>query len=370
MTDDPRLTPLAASLPPTIPFVGPEELERRRGSAFKARLGANESIWGPSPKAIQAMGRAAADAWQYGDSTAHDLRNALAAHHGIGPEHIMAGEGIDGLLGVLVRLTVSEGAVVVTSDGAYPTFNYHVAGFGGRLIKVPFRDDHEDPEALVVAAGAHDARLVYMSNPDNPMGTWHGADRIAGMLDDLPGGCLLVLDEAYADFAPPEAIPPLAPQDTRLIRMRTFSKAYGLAGARVGYAIGPAPLISAFDRVRNHFGLSRVSQAGAEAALADRDWLDLVKGEVTRARARIAEIAAAHGLAHLPSATNFVAIDCGGDGDLARAVLQELEARGVFVRMPGPAPLDRCIRVTCGPEDHIAAFAAAFGPALEAARNR
>ena len=92
MTDDPRLTPLAASLPPTIPFVGPEELERRRGTAFKARLGANESIWGPSPKAIQAMGRAAADAWQYGDSTAHDLRNALAAHHGIGPEHIMAGE--------------------------------------------------------------------------------------------------------------------------------------------------------------------------------------------------------------------------------------------------------------------------------------
>jgi hypothetical protein len=158
----PRLTRLAGSLPATVPFVGPEALERQTGAPFRARLGANESGFGPSPRAIAAMQEAASGAWMYADPEAHDLRAALAAHHGVAPENIRIGEGIDGLLGLLVRLIVEPGDAVVTSAGAYPTFNYHVAGFGGVLHRVPYRDDCEDPEALI-AKGARSAQGLSIS---------------------------------------------------------------------------------------------------------------------------------------------------------------------------------------------------------------
>ena len=150
------------------------------------------------------------------------------------------------------------------------------------------------------------------------MGTWHGPERIRAMVEAVPDGTLLVLDEAYIEFAPRGTAPVIDPEDPRVIRLRTFSKAYGMAGARVGYAIGAAPLIAAFDKVRNHFGMSRISQAGALAALADADHLVRGPGGGEVARGRIAEIAAANGLTTLPSAANFVAIDCGGDGAFSR----------------------------------------------------
>ncbi len=365
-----RFAPIPESLPATVPFTGPETLERRRGAPFVARLGANENGFGPSPLAIAAMARAAAEVWKYGDPDSHDLRQALAAHHRVAPDQILIGEGIDGILGLLVRLLVAPGEVVVTSDGAYPTFNYHVAGFGGMLSKVPYHDDREDPDALLARAAETGARLIYLANPDNPMGSWHPGAAIAAMLDRVPAGALLVLDEAYAEFAPDDAIPRIDASDPRVIRLRTFSKAYGMAGARIGYAIGAAPLIAGFDRIRNHFGVNGIAQAGALAALADADWLAHIRAEVGAARDRLGRIAAENGLAALPSATNFVAIDCGGDGAFARAVLAGLDRAGIFARMPAVAPMDRCIRISCGPADELDAFAAILPEALAAARAR
>ncbi|MCV2888210.1 pyridoxal phosphate-dependent aminotransferase [Ruegeria aquimaris] len=365
----PRYTPLAQSLPATVPFVGPETQERQRGAPFAARLGANESIYGPSPRAIAAMQQAAAEVWMYGDPENHDLRQALAAHHGVRPDNIMLGEGIDGLLGYLVRLMVGPGDPVVTSEGAYPTFNYHVAGFGGELHKVPYAGDHEDPRALFAKAGEVGAKLVYLANPDNPMGSWHkGADIVAAMRA-LPEDTLLVLDEAYVECAPEGTAAPVDADDPRLVRMRTFSKVYGMAGARVGYAIGAPELIAAFNKVRNHFGMNRAAQAGALAALADGDWLAHVQTEIATARNRIAGIAQENGLTPLPSATNFVAIDCGSDGVFAKAVLDALVSLGIFVRMPFAAPQNRCIRVSCGPAAELDAFAVALPRALEIARG-
>ena len=369
MTDDPRLTsprftPLAASLPATVPFVGPEAQERQRGQPFTARLGANENAFGPSPDAITAMQNAAHDAWKYPDPDMYDLRHAIAAHHGCDPAHIMPGEGIDGLLGLITRLFIGPGDHVVTSAGAYPTFNFHVAGFGGTLHAIAYTGNYEDPARLIARARETRAKLIYIANPDNPMGSHHGADTIARMVDNVPPGCLLLLDEAYIDLAPPATSPALDPTDPRVIRLRTFSKGYGLAGARVGYAIGAAPLIQAFHKVRNHFGLSRMAQAGAMAALADQDWLTHVQTEVVIARASIARIARANGLTPLPSATNFVTIDCGRDGSYARAILTALLAQGIFIRMPFVAPHDRCIRVSCGTAAQLATFAAALPVAL------
>ena len=364
----PRYTKIVAALPATVPFVGPEAQERARGRPFRARLGANESLFGPSPAAIEAMRVEAAEAWKYGDSTSHDLRHALAVHLGIGADHVLVGEGIDGILGNLVRLLVEPGDAVVTSDGAYPTFNYHVAGFGGVLHKVPYAHDREDPDALIDRAAEVGAKLVYLSNPDNPMGTWHDAATVQAMIDRMPDGTLLVLDEAYLEFAPEGTAPRIDPDDPRVIRTRTFSKAHGLAGARVGYAFGAAPLIAAFDKVRNHFGMARVSQAGALAALRDTDWMAQVQAQVAEGRDRIAGIAAASGLSALPSATNFVAVDCGADGAFARRVLSELVARDVFVRMPFVAPQDRCIRISVGRKQDLDVLEAAFPAALAAAR--
>lgn len=370
MTQTPRYTPLAAALPSTVPFVGPETQERRMGRPFAARLGANESLFGPSPRAVAAMAEAASGAWMYGDPEAHELRAAIAAHHGVTPAHVVAGEGIDGLLGYLVRLTVGAGDAVVTSDGAYPTFNFHVAGFGGALHKAPYRGDHEDPQALLDLARATDARLVYLANPDNPMGSHHPGAVIEAMIDALPPGTLLVLDEAYVDLAPPGTAPRIDPDDPRVIRMRTFSKGYGLAGLRVGYALAAPGLIAAFDKVRNHFGLGRVAQAGALAALHDRDHLARVQAGVIAARDTFDRIARDNGLVPLPSATNFLTIDAGGGGDFARALRDALVAGGIFVRMPFVAPQDRCIRVTLGPDAAARALAQALPAALAAARQK
>ena len=365
----PRYTPLVASLPATVPFVGPEAMTRARGRPFIARIGANESLFGPSPQAVAAIAGAAGEAWMYGDPECHDLRAAIAAHHGLTPAHVVAGEGIDGLLGYLVRLVVGAGDAVVTSDGAYPTFNFHVAGYGGMLHKVPYRGDHEDPQALVARAAAVGAKLIYLANPDNPMGSCHSGRDIEMMVEALPDGTLLVLDEAYVDLAPPDALPMIAPDDPRVIRMRTFSKGYGLAGLRVGYGLAAPALIQGFDRVRNHFGLGRVAQAGAMAALADQAHLGDVRSQVATARAMFGAVARANGLRALPSATNFLTIDCGRDGAFARAVLQGLIARDVFVRMPFVAPHDRCIRASLGPPAICDAFAAALPLALAEARG-
>jgi histidinol-phosphate aminotransferase len=368
MTDF-RFTALAQSLPSTVPFVGPETQERAQGRPFQARLGANENIFGPSPKAIQAM--AETPQWMYGDPESYDLRQALAQHHGCTPDHIMVGEGIDGLLGYLVRLFVSEGDAVVTSDGAYPTFNYHVAGFGGTLHKVAYVDDHEDPASLMQKAADVDAKLVYLANPDNPMGTWHKGAAIFKTLDTLPKGCVMVLDEAYVETAPAGTEAKVDPDDPRVIRMRTFSKAYGMAGARVGYAIGNPELIAAFNKVRNHFGMNRAAQAGALAALHDQKHLENTLAKVEISRNRIAQIAKDNGLTPIASATNFVSIDCGQDAAFAQRVLAALIAQGLFVRMPFVAPQNRCIRISCGTDENLDLFSAALPKALKlAAKGR
>ena len=363
----PLYTPLAASLPSTVPFVGPETQERSHGQPFRARLGANESLFGPSPHAITAMAAAAAEVWMYGDPELYDLKAALAAHHGCDSENIVVGEGIDGLLGYLVRLMIGPGDKVVTSLGAYPTFTFHVAGFGGEIIRVPYKADHEDPEALIAAAWAHRPKLVYLSNPDNPMGSHHPAAAITAMINALPPETLMILDEAYIDLAPAGTAPQISADDPRVIRFRTFSKGYGMAGLRMGYAICAAPLAVAFDKIRNHFGMGRIAQAGALAALADQAWLAQVQARVASGRVRLAAIASANGASPLPSATNFVTMDLGRDGDFARATLRALTGLGVFVRMPGVAPLDRCLRVSVGDDAALDVLEEVLPKALKAA---
>ena len=361
----PQYTKLVKSLPASVPFVSPDTQQRLRGTPYKARLGANENGFGPSPKAIKAMAAAAGDVWMYGDELSFDLGQALAAKHHVAPDNIIVGEGIDGLLGNLARLVVELGVDVVTSHGAYPTFNYHVNAFGGQLHTVPYRDDHEDLEGLLAMALKTNAALVYLANPDNPMASWHSGEKIADFIEQLPENTLLCLDEAYVEFAQAGVAPQMDVENPRFIRFRTFSKAYGMAGIRVGYGIGSSQLIGAFNKIRNHFGVNRLGQVGALAALNDQDWLNQTLTRVAVAKKRIAEIASENGMTALPSAANFVAIDTSRDADYAKALVKACDDQDVFVRMPFAAPQNRCLRVSAGPEAEIELFGAALARAVK-----
>lgn len=257
MPEFPGFTPLTQSLPSAIPFVGPETQERATGSVFRARVGANENGFGPAPSVKQALQKSVDEIWKYCDPENYDLRQSLARHLGLSMDQIVVGEGIDGLLGLVVRQIVTPGTKVVTSLGAYPTFNFHVAGFGGHIVTVPYRDDKEDLDGLLEATISEKAPLVYLANPDNPMGTWHGAEAIIAFAKALPETTLLVLDEAYGEMAPADtlAAPDALIDHPNILRMRTFSKAYGLAGLRCGYCFGAADTIRSFNKIRNHFGV-------------------------------------------------------------------------------------------------------------------
>ncbi|MHA6646103.1 pyridoxal phosphate-dependent aminotransferase [Mesorhizobium sp. A623] len=369
MSKRPPLNEIVGALPATVPFVGPEAQQRERGRAFRARMGANESSFGPSPRVISGMAAIAGDMWMYGDPDNYDLKQAAAVHHGVSPENIVVGEGIDGLLGVLVHMYVAPGTPVVTSLGAYPTFNFHVAAAGGRLVEVPYEDDRESLDGLLAAVRRENAPLVYLSNPDNPMGSFWDAAEIMRFIEALPETTMLILDEAYGELAPASALPAIDIGRTNVIRMRTFSKAYGLAGIRCGYAIGERQVIADFEKIRNHYGVGRMAQIAGVEALADQDWLQSVVARVDVGRRRIAAIAEANGLKPLPSATNFVAIDCGRDGDFALKVLKGFLARDVFIRKPMAPVLNRCIRVSVGLDHEIDIFAEELSGVLAAVRG-
>lgn len=353
----PKIDPHIALLPATIPFVAPERTERETGTAFVARLGANEGNFGCSPLAIEAMAKAARDnVRNYCDPECFELRESLSSKFGVQSGNVVVGPGIDGILGMIVRIFSSPGDAILTSLGAYPTFNYHVAGYDRSLHTIAYRNDHEDLSALSEAAGILNPAIIYVSNPDNPMGTFWSDVDVVKFADSLPDTSLLILDEAYGETAPDGVLPPIDLDRENVLRLRTFSKAYGMAGLRCGYALGHKNLIAPFEKVRDHFGVNTVAQKAAIAALDDQDWLAKNVTKIVGARDRITEVARYQGLQPIVSASNFVTIDCGRDGNHALDILNGLMKRGVFVRKPMAPILDRCIRVSAGRPEELDAF--------------
>jgi len=354
-------TPHIQSLPDTVPFVGPETLERNLGKRFDARIGANESAFGISPKATAALEQAirSYDCSWYGDPENFALKKQLARQLNIQPENICVDAGIDSLLGLSIRLFISPQDTVVTSAGAYPTVNYHVNGFGGVIHSVPYNYHHEDTVALAAAAREHKAKLVYLANPDNPMGTCVSPDAITTLLEALPENCLLMLDEAYLEFMNTEPSLPLDVSDQRLLRYRTFSKAYGMAGMRIGYVIAHAEIARGFNKIRNHFGVNRLSQVAALASLNDSAFIDGVKNKVQAGRENIYALAQSLSLPYLSSSTNFVAVDIGC-ADKANAIISGLAKHGIFMRKPAVAPQNTFIRIGVGTDKELALLSTAL----------
>jgi histidinol-phosphate aminotransferase len=368
----PPFVSVVAGLDAANPFVGPEALERATGARFRVRLGANESAFGMSPRARAAAAAALDRLSWYGDPENHDLRADLAAYHGVGGDQVLVGAGIDDLLGLVVRAFATGGGRAVMPHGSYATFAYHAATFGVPLDTVPYgADDHVDLHALAAQARASEsarqqaasrndrsgATVVYLANPDNPSGTWQPEAAVRGFLAELPANCIVAHDEAYVDYAPTAPARELLSGDARVVTMRTFSKAHGMAGARVAYAVGDARVCAGLDRLRLQFGVSRIAQEAARASLADQAFVAAVARQVAAGREAYYQIGRSLGLPTVPSATNFVCFDLGSR-QRAEAVMAALIGRGVFVRKPPAPPLDRCIRLSVGTEAECAIVAA------------
>lgn len=353
MEENPSNSPSAK--PNRAPFVAPEALEASLGLKFRLRMGANESAFGPSPRAVEAMREALARVSYYGDPESLALRKALEIRHGMDSRMITVGAGIDELLILLCRVSVDPGDVVVTSLGSYPTFDYAVKMTGGELVRVPYRDDAPDLEALAVATRERRARLVYLANPDNPSGAFFPPAEIARFRALLHEDTHLILDEAYADYVPESLQTPVDEADAMVTQLRTFSKAHGLAGLRVGYSLGSLGTRIFLDKVRPHFGVNAVGQAGALAALGDDAHLRWVIAETHAGRQQLAQIAGEAGLPPRFGWTNFVLMDAGSKV-AADGLLDRLLRAGVFVRKPGQPPLDRFIRVSVGTREENALF--------------
>ncbi len=320
---------------------------REGGHTSLLRLGANESAFGPSPKAVAAMAAELPHLSWYGDPESYDLRSALALHHQCGIENLCVGSGIDDLMGLAVRAFMPAGGVALTTRGTYPTFGFHVTGFGGKLVTVPYRDEGiVDVDALIACANEIRPAIVYVANPDNPSGTLLPSSEIVRLFEALPRQSLLLLDEAYADFVEkPQGSHRLL--HARLLRVRTFSKAYGMAGARIGYMIAMPRNVVTFQKIRLHYGVNRNAQIGALAALEDRAFHASVVRQVAQGREDYYTLAASLGLGHLRSLTNFVCIDFQSN-ERATHVMNKLLEHGVFVRKPAAPPLDRYVRISVG----------------------
>ena len=332
------------------------ELQRELGIDDIIKLASNENPLGPSPRAVQAMREALDDVALYPDGNAFALKQALSDFHGIGRERITVGTGSDHILELVARAFLEPGRSAVFARHAFAIYAIVSQAAGAELrVGEPHAPDHprqpygHDVDKLL-AAVSDSTSVVFVANPNNPTGTYLTQGEIERLMAGVPGHIVVVIDEAYFDYAAPYA--PEYP-DTRgllerhpnLVVLRTFSKAYGLAGVRIGYALASAAMTDCLNRVRLSFNPSSLGQAAAVAALADRDHVErtveLNHAELGRQDAELRGM----GLAVIPSVCNFVTVDTGRPG---RELFQQLLREGVIVRPLDGYGLDRHLRISVG----------------------
>ncbi len=333
-----------------FPSAPPEAAERR---SQMIRLDSNENPFGPSARAVDAMRGMLGTANSYPDDDCGGLRRKLAAHHGLPPEQVLVTAGSTALLSLLCHTLLEPGLNAVTSERSFIVYAMAVHAAGARLVETRMRNDTFDLEAILAAIDAN-TRMVFLANPNNPTGTMLEADVVERFLGKLPGHVILVLDEAYYEFALyfaalQRVIYSDAQDDVRhgasMVVLRTFSKAHGLAGLRVGYGLGPAELMGYCARMRNTFSVSSVAQAAAMAAIDDREHIQrVVENNAVQSRV-LSEGLSALGFRVVPSWANFVCCDLGEQAAPFAARLQE---EGVAVRPLGHWGAPNCIRVTIG----------------------
>jgi histidinol-phosphate aminotransferase len=329
------------------------ELERELGITDIIKLASNENPLGPSPLALAAMQRALADSWLYPDGNGHELKVALAQRHGVATSQLTLGNGSNDLIVLLAEAFLTPGTNAVYSQYAFAIYAIAVQATGAAAKVVPALPETSampfghDLDAMLAAIDA-DTRLVYVANPNNPTGTWCRTAQVLRFLERVPQTTIVVLDEAYFEYAReadcPDAIE-LTARFPNLVALRTFSKAHALAGLRVGYGVSDPSVADVLNRVRQPFNVSLPALAGAEAALADADQARRAMTLVREGKAVFECELPKLGVKVYPSAGNFVLADVGPSGQVVYDGLLKL---GVIVRPVGGYGLPRCVRITIG----------------------
>lgn len=348
-------TPGVRALQPYQPGKPIEELQREFGVSDIVKLASNENPLGPSPKAVAAAQEALAEIHRYPDGNGYLLRQALAAHHDIDPICVTMGSGSNDLLEMVARAFLGPGREAVFARHAFAIYAIASQAVGATLVQTPANPpDHAQPcghdlDAMQAAITAN-TRVVFIANPNNPTGTWLTAEELERFFASVPRDVIIVLDEAYVEYA--EAAPGYRQgadwvrRYPNLVVTRTFSKAYGLAGLRVGYGLSSPEVADLLDRVRMPFNVSIPAQAAAIAALTDQVHVQTSVELNRKEMARLQDVLGAMGLSWLPSAGNFLCLRVGPRaGDIYQALLRQ----GVIVRpVGGGYQLDEFLRVSVG----------------------
>jgi len=307
-----------------LPAYKPPQLIKRQPPGI-VKLSSNENPLGPSPKALVAIQAAVADLNRYPDASAHELRQSIAARYDIDPGMVICTNGSDEMILLLCLGFLREGDEAVMAHGSFISYYMRTLELGGRAIRVPLRDYTHDLAAMADAVTER-TRLLFLCNPNNPTGTINSAAEVAQLLARLPDNVLLVVDEAYCEFVEradyPELLHELRNGRHNLILLHTFAKIYGLAGLRVGYAFGPAPVVSYLNLARPAFNVNTLAQAAGQAALDDRAHVERSRAHATACRALFEHELRALGLAPVPSETNFLAVKVGNDAEVCAGLLE------------------------------------------------
>jgi histidinol-phosphate aminotransferase len=339
------------------------EVQRELGLSDVVKLASNENPLGPSPRAVEAALAAVAGVNRYPDPQATELRRALGARLGVPVSHVVAGNGSVEIIDLIARAFLGPGDNAVISEHAFVRFRQIVAAHNHGARLVPMRDFTHDLPAMARAVDGR-TRLVFVANPNNPTGTWNRRAEVEALAAALPAGCLLVLDEAYFEYADDPDYPDgidLVRRGAPVLVTRTFSKVHGLGGLRAGYAVAAPEVLEALLVIREAFGTNAVAQAAATAALGDAAH---VRRSVDTNRAEMARVGAAlrgRGFRVLPSLGNFLTFDTRVSG---RDVFSRLLARGVIVRPLDPYAMPSWLRVSIGTPEENAAFLAALDAVL------
>ena len=349
-------------LPAYVPGKPIEEVEREL-KIHAVKPASNENPLGPSPKAMEAARAVLAESHRYPDGGTLRLREKIAAIHGVSPDEIFIGLGSSEIIDLAARTLLGPGKIGLTADGTYAPFSIAIRASGAALECAPlcaFAFDLAEMARAITSA----TRVIYLANPNNPTGTAFGAAEFEKFLSRVASDTLVVLDEAYIHYAERADMPAsvqLFKERKNLLILRTFSKVYGMAGIRIGYGIGQAPLVAAMNKLRTPFNVSGVAQAAALAALDDHEHVKRCIDANRVERKRITEEVAKLGLLPVKSETNFVFVEAGPE---AKAICEELLREGVIVRPLGWMGFPEAIRISVGTAEENRKLFEALGRVL------
>jgi histidinol-phosphate aminotransferase len=355
------------ALQPYQPGKPVEDVQRELGLERVIKLASNEGPFGPLPAAAAALAQAVPELNRYPDGGAYRLHEALAGRHGVSSAAIAVGAGADGCIDMLSQATLEPGDEVVCGWPSFASYVIYPRKLGAQPVTVPLVDHRYDLDALLAAVTPR-TKLVFICHPNNPTGTMSTTDELDAYFERVPAHVLTVIDQAYFEYIDrpdySDAVERYVKAGRRVVVLRTFSKIYGLAGLRVGYAVGPPDVCDALAKVRRPFDVTTPAQVAALASLDDAAELARRRQLNSEGLVRLEAALRDHGFDPVPSVGNFLYVDTGGAGaDLYERLLRA----GIIVRPLAGFGAPGAVRISVGTPDEIEAFAAALGRVLAAA---